>query len=200
MASNRADDQQISRFICCKSPSSTQHPDDLADSVHDPACAARTGMVWPSQCSGASRHHPSPPWPRQLATSNPTAALFSTCAHACLSIHLDLALSLSAPKCCSATINSPDDGYFAVRDSCHAALKFSPSFDFKDFPGINYAVIALNSRIRVLKPRTKLRLKFVRVLSAVRQLEASKPCTPVSFRGTRSVRDLSAVKRSLSGF
>jgi hypothetical protein len=23
----------------------------------------------------------------------------------------------AAPKCCSATINSPDDGYFAARDS-----------------------------------------------------------------------------------
>jgi hypothetical protein len=52
-----------------------------------------------------------------IATSIPTAAFFSTCTLACLSIRLDLALSLSAPKCCSATINSPDDGYFAARDS-----------------------------------------------------------------------------------
>jgi Tn3 transposase DDE domain len=48
---------------------------------------------------------------------NPYGAFFSTCTHACLSIRLDLALGLSAPKCCSATINSPDDGYFAARDS-----------------------------------------------------------------------------------
>ena len=105
-------------------PRQTQHPDDPADSVHDPAGPdhdragpVRTCMVWPSQCSGPSRHHPSPLWPRQLAPSIPTAALFSTCAHACLSIHLDLALGLSAPKCCSDTINSPDEGSFRARDS-----------------------------------------------------------------------------------
>jgi hypothetical protein len=41
-------------------------------------------------------------------------------------------------------------------------------------PGFNYTVIALNSRIRVLKPRTKLRLKFVRVLSAAEQAGSAK--------------------------
>jgi hypothetical protein len=52
-----------------------------------------------------------------MATSIPTATFFSTYTHACLLIRLDLALSLSAPKCCSATINSPDDGSFRAHDS-----------------------------------------------------------------------------------
>jgi hypothetical protein len=35
-------------------------------------------------------------------------------------------------------------------------------------------LIVLKSRIRVLKPRTKLRLKFVRVLGAVQRAESAK--------------------------
>jgi hypothetical protein len=53
----------------------------------------------------------------------------------------------------------------------HATLKSwsrCRSCVFKGFQRFNCAVIALDSMIRVLKPRAKLCLKFVRVLSASR--------------------------------
>ena len=83
------------------------------------------------------------------------------------------------------------------------ALLLKPGFSLfiNAFPGFNYIVLVLKPRIRVLKRGTKLRLKFVRVLSAV---QAGKPCThppcrdsfcPGFMRNEAIVfRDLAAVK------
>jgi hypothetical protein len=68
------------------------------------------------------------------------------------------------------------------QDTLTAQIPDSRSIFINGFPGFNYIVGALNSRICALKPRTKLRLKFVRGLSAGRQLEARQPCTPFPFR------------------
>jgi hypothetical protein len=74
--------------------------------------------------------------------------------------------------CCVTAGNSQ-----VARDYPTVALHLNPGFAlciYQRFPGFNYTVIALNSQIRVLKPRTKLRLKFVRVLSTARQAGSAR--------------------------
>ena len=81
------------------------------------------------------------------------------------------------------------------------ALLLKPGFSLfiNAFPGFNYIVLMLKSRIRVLKPRTKLRLKFVRVLSAVQRAESGKALHTSPLFETRSVRELCAGRPSFSG-
>jgi hypothetical protein len=69
---------------------------------------------------------------------------------------------------------------------------------FNAFPRFDYNVTALKSRTRVLKQRTKLRLKFVRDLAATPQIQTIKSLHPIPFDGTLFIRDLSAVRSSLS--
>jgi hypothetical protein len=61
---------------------------------------------------------------------------------------------------------------------------------FNAFPRFDYNVTALKSRTRVLKQRTQLRLKFVRVLAATRQIKTVKSLHPIPFDGTLFIRDL----------
>jgi hypothetical protein len=82
------------------------------------------------------------------------------------------------------------------------ALQLNPGFGaytYQQLSGFNCNFIVLKSRIRVLKLRTKLRLKFVRVLSAVQRAESAKAPAHISLFETRSVRDLCAVRPSFSG-
>jgi hypothetical protein len=58
--------------------------------------------------------------------------------------------------------------------------------------------LALKSRTRVLKQGTKLRLKFVRDLAATQQIKTVKSLHPIPFGGTLFIRDLCAVRSSLS--
>jgi hypothetical protein len=79
----------------------------------------------------------------------------------------------------------------ALRNAWAALSGKRVTIFFNAFPRFDYNVTALKSRTRVLKQRTKLRLKFVRDLAATRQIKTVKSLHPIPFDGTLFIRDLS---------
>ena len=109
MASNRADDQEISMLALHLLQLSLVYINTLMikQVLAEPAWAG------PPEHAGPPGHHAAD----LQATSIPTAACCWICTRACPSTRHASALNPSAPNCCSATINSQGESYFAAHDT-----------------------------------------------------------------------------------